>query len=393
MLNRLIVKSNDDEHVDCDVTNTYYNRLLKFCEDNNVTLKYDYSDEKLHQCYKIEGTCKIDGCNNCFIVTLKHLLKKNGGRCKDCMSKYNYPNLKKLCDDDNIILTKDYKDIKLSSKTDIEGYCNGNGCTLTFKKRFERLMIKGAYCRACAGVKNKYDEDDNEIIDDEHVDNNVTNIYHNKLRIYCEDNNITLKYDYSNENLHPLYKIEGTCKIDGCDNPFNVTLKHLLTTNKGRCHDCISKYNYPNLKKYCNDANIVLTKDYKDTKLSSTSRIEGECKNTSCESIFDKSYKIFLRTGPYCNTCSIIRGREKTMAIVGNNKSLDKTVETTENEDNYDNESADEDNNESVVDEKTMTDNSKKNLIRLNEVAVHQSKDIVLVMAVHRLSKSVLNTS
>ena len=60
-----------------------YEYLQQFCDENNITLSKDYSQEKINRDTKIEGTCKTNLCNELFCKTFRQL-DKIGGFCKDC---------------------------------------------------------------------------------------------------------------------------------------------------------------------------------------------------------------------------------------------------------------------------------------------------------------------
>ena len=63
-----------------------YEYLQQFCDENNITLSKDYSQEKINRDTKIEGKCKTDMCNESFCKTFRQL-NKIGGFCKKCTSE------------------------------------------------------------------------------------------------------------------------------------------------------------------------------------------------------------------------------------------------------------------------------------------------------------------
>lgn len=68
---------------------------------------------------------------------------------------YNYNCLLNYCEVNNIKLDKDYKDIKVTRDTFIEGYCSYDNCVLKFNKTFRQLKKTGAYCILCSKIEKK----------------------------------------------------------------------------------------------------------------------------------------------------------------------------------------------------------------------------------------------
>ena len=58
------------------------------------------------------------------------------------------------------------------------------------------------------------------------------------LKELCKEYNITLLRDYSNENLHRDYKIEGNCKTENCNENFEKTLGGLSKKKYFCCKKC-----------------------------------------------------------------------------------------------------------------------------------------------------------
>jgi len=139
--------------------------------------------------------------------------------------------------------------------------------------------------------------------------------YNNEiLESFCKNNDITLSYDYSDENLNDAYRIEGKCKTKNCKNEFNLSFKHFFK-NGGICHICAkkkpTKFTYTKLKQYCDDNNIELLEDYSNVVLSQTIIIKGNCLTEKCCKQFSKQLVSFLKTGAYCTTCILINAKEK----------------------------------------------------------------------------------
>ena len=58
------------------------------------------------------------------------------------------------------------------------------------------------------------------------------------------------------------------------------------------------KYDYDLLVKYCEENNIILSKDYSNDKINRESIIEGKC--ILCDEIFIKKFRQFHKTNGYC---------------------------------------------------------------------------------------------
>ncbi len=68
---------------------------------------------------------------------------------------YNYNNLVSYCNDNEIILLKDYKDINVTRDTCILGKCNTSNCINDFNKTFRQLKVSGNYCNFCTKNNKK----------------------------------------------------------------------------------------------------------------------------------------------------------------------------------------------------------------------------------------------
>lgn len=98
----------------------------------------------------------------------------------------NYNNLKIFCNENNIILNKDYSNEYLNKQSFIEGKCKTENCNNIFNKKIYQLFKTYDYCTQCSKIngnlKNKM--------------RNTTAI-HNELNFFCKENNIVLTKDYS----------------------------------------------------------------------------------------------------------------------------------------------------------------------------------------------------
>jgi hypothetical protein len=62
---------------------------------------------------------------------------------------YNLDFLNDYCLKNNIRLTNNYDNVKLTRDTTIEGYCNFDSCEEKFKKKILHISKYGAYCEKC----------------------------------------------------------------------------------------------------------------------------------------------------------------------------------------------------------------------------------------------------
>jgi hypothetical protein len=68
---------------------------------------------------------------------------------------YNFSNLKKYCSENNIILSNNYEDIKMTRDTNIEGKCLNNWCSHNFNKTFRQLKKTRAFCKKCTKINKQ----------------------------------------------------------------------------------------------------------------------------------------------------------------------------------------------------------------------------------------------
>jgi hypothetical protein len=62
---------------------------------------------------------------------------------------YNHEMLKKLCDENNLVLKEDYFIVPVNVSKIIEGKCKTDNCVNDFSKKFRYLVKSGAYCPEC----------------------------------------------------------------------------------------------------------------------------------------------------------------------------------------------------------------------------------------------------
>lgn len=122
---------------------------------------------------------------------------------------------------------------------------------------------------------------------------------------YCQENNVKLIKDYSNEKIWCEMLLEGKCTNIDCVNTFRKLFKNLIKNGSlcsqcGRCkkRKCIS-YNLKLLQSYCYEKNITLDKDYSKEKLGIHTIINGICEVDECKNNFDCKFKSLIRFGHY----------------------------------------------------------------------------------------------
>lgn len=71
-----------------------FERLHKYCSENNVTLLEDYSIVKLKGNVIIKGKCVSENCNNNFEKKFNYLIKSNYF-CIDCTNNIKIEKRKK----------------------------------------------------------------------------------------------------------------------------------------------------------------------------------------------------------------------------------------------------------------------------------------------------------
>ena len=70
--------------------------LIKFCNENHITLLKDYSGEKVNRETIIHGKCLREGCGNSFERIFRSLYKLNG-YCKECTNNIVKSKKKATC--------------------------------------------------------------------------------------------------------------------------------------------------------------------------------------------------------------------------------------------------------------------------------------------------------
>ncbi len=160
--------------------------------------------------------------------------------------KLNYNFLNNFCIENNITLTKDYSKEYVTGKIFIEGLCSYDNCNQPFIKRYRELLDTGGYCKNCtyknADIKRKQTCEkiygvDNVML----LEKNKTKSFkytYDALKLMCEENNVELIKDYSNEYIYAHIKIEGKCININCLNTFKRPFCKLYNFKLFTCKKC-----------------------------------------------------------------------------------------------------------------------------------------------------------
>ena len=219
---------------------------------------------------------------------------------------YDYNRLKQYCDENNIVLTKDYSKEKINRETIIEADCLN--CSGDVKKTFRMLERTGCFCDKC---KKQYSEEKKKAtcLKNYGVENPKKNQRTrwniNKLNKFCIENNVMLLRDYTNERITCDLILEGHCSNIKCNLLFKKSFKHLISHGDKCSHCCIGDnsdfkiYNWNLLIEYCNKYNITLLEDYSKLKLCRNSIINTKCLN--CKNSCEKSFYSLIKSGSFCH--------------------------------------------------------------------------------------------
>lgn len=147
------------------------------------------------------------------------------------VTKFNNLGLEEYCKENQITLTKDYTEIKVTRDTIIQGLCKKN-CGKEFEKNFRRLVSQsGPICLDCL--------------------KNFTSFDIKYLLKYSKDNNITLIGEYKNVTRET--KITGKCNGQNCSNNFEKNFRYLVEEGGPYCIDCTSNNKLEKFKKEMNN--------------------------------------------------------------------------------------------------------------------------------------------
>jgi hypothetical protein len=160
----------------------HFERLDKYCKENNVTLLEDYSNVKLNSVSIIKGVCVYNNCQETFEKKFINLID-SGAYCKICIklilvkrakqtflekygsenilqldfvkektnpNKFTFQKLQDYCKENNIKLCEDYSNCHLTKKSLIKSKCQTIDCPEITSKIFREIEKRGIYCKKCA---------------------------------------------------------------------------------------------------------------------------------------------------------------------------------------------------------------------------------------------------
>ena len=142
-----------------------FERLDKYCKENNVILLEDYSSVKIHRDIYIKGNCCYNNCNFVFEKRYRELINA-GGYCNICIQIvrnnkrkqqnlnnygleepakiYTIQKLNEIILQNNIVLTNTYNE-NVNSNTVIEGFCL-NKCGRLFSRTLKDIIKNNNLC-------------------------------------------------------------------------------------------------------------------------------------------------------------------------------------------------------------------------------------------------------
>jgi hypothetical protein len=175
---------------------------------------------------------------------------------------YDIKRLQNYCNENNLTLIDDYKDVFLTINTPIKGKCNNYNCNNNFEKIFRELLKTNGYCRDCTyeNAKDKRKETclekygvENAMKDTQikYTCNKVTKYNYELLQTFLQENpNIKLNKDYSNERINAHYKLNFLCTNTVCSQVVSKEFYKLINM-RTLCADC-SRINAKEIRKQTN---------------------------------------------------------------------------------------------------------------------------------------------
>jgi hypothetical protein len=137
-----------------------FERLDKYCKENNITLLEDYSG-----CNVTNQTYIKSNCLNCVNIVYKKCIPflDTGSYCRKCIlnekkkidnpeykTKYGFETLKQFCQEKNITLLEDYSVVNLNQKSRIQGKCHNSNCNNIFNTSLNNLYKRNGFCNLCS---------------------------------------------------------------------------------------------------------------------------------------------------------------------------------------------------------------------------------------------------
>jgi hypothetical protein len=127
-----------------------FDKLMNYVNENKIKLLHDYLETKITCQTQIEGYCLVDGCDVIFQKEFSSLITGKGAYCQyhvTVKDPHMYQTLMNFVTKNNVELLRDYKNIQMTTRTIIEGYCIYDDCKEIFTKEFTQFIeMGGPFC-------------------------------------------------------------------------------------------------------------------------------------------------------------------------------------------------------------------------------------------------------
>jgi hypothetical protein len=265
-----------------------FERLEKYCQENNVVLLEDYSNFQLTGLSNIKSRCVYENCIN--NVNKRFIeFEKTGSYCINCIKiirnekikksclekygvenvsqidkfkaskvsqKYTYDLLQNYCTNNNINLCNNYENEKLNCNFFIKGFCSNGDCLNVFNKKFYKLINTNGLCNSCIFKNAK------EVRNDTNIKNIGTSNYFqcelikNKIK---ETNVKKYGFKHASQNENVKNKCKTTCllKYGVSHHSHNKNVQNKITQTN------LSRYGVEHLMKNPDYLENMLKKSHK----------------------------------------------------------------------------------------------------------------------------------
>jgi len=161
--------------------------------------------------------------------------------------RYDHDYLTQFCEENQIILRKNYRELNITTKTIIVAKCVECDNDMVEKSFRNLVRYKNFKCEECGKITIKLKETNPEKYDDE---------------TFLQNKEIKLKE---------------------CDKMFTQIKRKVKT-----------KYNYDYLIQFCEENGLILNKEYQNEKITRDTIIFAKCIAENCENIFKKSFRLLV---------------------------------------------------------------------------------------------------
>ena len=163
-------------------------------------------------------------------------------------TKYDKNRLKQYCDENNIVLKKDYSEDKINRDTIIEANCLN--CSSKTNKRFRLLISTGCFCKMCMVEKQRLKVRETQL-NTGNAKDYLKLILEITERYNCTDVSINGKQinEYRNNEIHRDLEIDFTC---ACGEYQHKPVRDFVEltagdADGGKCRNCIAKLQHDKL--------------------------------------------------------------------------------------------------------------------------------------------------